>query len=115
MFKFIGWLGFGTALATQRVKGHRVDGRDGRAVNKTGLLMAQADKTLDIKGLVQPRPAIVIEMTMNQLGPGQVLSVITNDAGARESVPALCARHGYALLETTVQGRTIYFTIQKCS
>ncbi|MHB8843665.1 MAG: sulfurtransferase TusA family protein [Nitrospirota bacterium] len=75
--------------------------------------MAQADKTLDIKGLVQPRPAIVIEMTMNQLGPGQVLSVITNDAAARESVAALCAQRGYALLETTVQDGAIQFTIQK--
>ena len=75
--------------------------------------MAQADKTLDIKGLVQPRPAIVIEKTMSQLGPGQVLSVITNDAGARESIPALCAERGYALLETTVQGGALRFTIQK--
>lgn len=75
--------------------------------------MAQADKTLDIKGLVEPRPAIVIEKTMNQLGPGQVLSVITNDTGARESIPALCAERGYALLEMTAQGGAICFTIQK--
>lgn len=90
-----------------------VDQQKARAVSVQGLLMAHADKTLDIKGLVQPRPAIVIEMTMNQLDPGQVLSVITNDAAARESVPALCAQRGYALLETTVQGGTFLFTIQK--
>jgi len=77
--------------------------------------MAQADKTLDIKGLVQPRPTIVIETTMDQLDPGQVLSVITNDAGARESVPSLCAQRGYVLLETIVQGGTFRFTIQKRS
>ena len=75
--------------------------------------MAHADKTLDIKGLVRPRPAIVIAMTMDQLEPGQVLSVITNDAAARETVPALCAERGYALLETTNEGGTLRFTIQK--
>lgn len=78
-----------------------------------GLLMAHADKTLDIKGLVQPRPVIVIETTMNQLDPGQVLSVITNDAAARESVPVLCAQRGYALLEMKRVGGTFHFKIQK--
>jgi TusA-related sulfurtransferase len=77
------------------------------------VLMVYADKTLDIKGLVQPRPAIVIEATMVKLGHGQILSVITNDAHARESIPALCSHRGYSILETTVQGGTFYFTIQK--
>jgi len=75
--------------------------------------MAHADKTLDIKGLVQPRPAIVIERTMNQLGPGQVLSVITNDAASRESIETLCAERGYALLETAREGGTFHFMILK--
>jgi len=75
--------------------------------------MVHADKTLDIKGLVQPRPAIVIETTMAKLVHGQILSVITNDAGARESIPALCSDRGYTLLETTMHGATLYFTIQK--
>ncbi len=78
-----------------------------------GLVMVNADKTLDIKGLVQPRPAIVIETTMAKLDHGQILSVITNDAGAKESIPALCSHRGYTLLETTEQGGTLYFTIQK--
>jgi TusA-related sulfurtransferase len=75
--------------------------------------MVHADKTLDIKGLVQPRPVLVIETTMAKLDHGQILSVITNDAGTRESIPALCSHRGYILLETTVQGGAFYFTIQK--
>jgi len=100
-------------LLVERVKDLRVDLWNGQAVYVQGLLMAHADKTLDIIGLVEPRPAIVIEMTMGQLGPGQILSVITNDAAARESVQALCAERGYALLETTREGGTFHFTIQK--
>ena len=75
--------------------------------------MAHADKTLDITGLVQPRQATVIKTIMDGLGPGQVLSVITNDATARESVQALCADRGYALLEATREGGTFHFTIRK--
>jgi len=75
--------------------------------------MITADKTLDIKGLVRPRPVIVIEMIMNRLDRGQVLAVITNDASTRDTVPELCARRGYELLETTVQGNRLRFTIQK--
>jgi TusA-related sulfurtransferase len=105
--------GFGTGLAMQIVKDFRVEQQSGFAAYRQDSVMAHADKTLDIKGLVQPRPAIVIEMTMNQLDPGQVLSVITNDAGAKESVPALCTRRGYALLETSVEGGTFHFQIQK--
>ena len=114
LFKFIGWLWFWHRPCYLRtVKGLPVEQRNGEAVCSQSLLMAHADKTLDITGLVQPRPAIVIETTMGQLGPGQVLSVITNDAAARESVQALCAERGYALLETTREGGTFHFTIRK--
>ena len=104
--------GFGTALAREKVKDPRGPVAGTESVG-AGLIMAHADKTLDIKGLVEPRPAIVIEMTMDQLRPGQVLSVIANDAAARESVQALCAERGYVLLEMTRVGSTFHFTIQK--
>lgn len=93
----------------------QVDQRNRLISQGQDVYMITADKTLDIKGLVQPRPVIVIEMTMDRLDQGQVLAVITNDASTREAVPALCARRGYALLETTVQGNRLQFTIQKKS
>ena len=90
-----------------------VDRKTGGAMYVQVLLMVHADKTLDITGLVQPRQAVVIETTMDRLGPGQVLSVITNDATAREIVQALCAERGDALLDTTREGGAFHFTIRK--
>lgn len=73
----------------------------------------KTDKTLDIKGLIHPRPGIITEHTLGEMEPGQVLRVITNDAGAKQSIPELCRGRGYKLLELLEDAGTLYFTIRK--
>lgn len=71
------------------------------------------DKTLDIKGLVNPRPTIITEHTLREMNPGQVLRVITNDVSTKRSIPELCKGRGYKLLELQEEAGALCFIIQK--
>ena len=73
----------------------------------------KTDKTLDIKGLVNPRPTIITDHTLKEMDAGQVLRVITNDVSAKRSIPELCQGRGYKLLELLEEAGTLYFIIQK--
>lgn len=78
-----------------------------------GLVMVKIDKTLDIKGLVCPRPKALTMKTLENMVPGQVLMVVTSDRSTKQSIPSLCASRGYKVLALAEDGGTIYFTIQK--
>ena len=73
----------------------------------------KADKTLDIKGLTDQRPQEVTKDVLNMMTKGQILRVMADDAGARESIALLCECSGYKLLSMDKEGRIICFTIQK--
>ena len=71
------------------------------------------DKHLDVRNEACPRPMILTMSTIKTLEKGQTLSVETTDASAKESIPNLCERAGYTLLEMTEEGGIIRFTIRK--
>ncbi len=73
----------------------------------------KADKTLDIKGLTDPRPKEVTKDVLNMMSKGRVLRVISDDAAARRTIALLCEYSGYSLLSTDEDGGVICFTIQK--
>jgi TusA-related sulfurtransferase len=75
--------------------------------------IVQTDKTLDIKGLSGQRPAILTGRTLDDMGPGQVLQVITNEAAARQSIPELCRGRGCEILDVREEGGTLCFIIRK--
>lgn len=75
--------------------------------------MVKTDKTLDIRGLVSPRPEAVARNTLESMGPGQVLTVITTDVTAKRKLPSLCENLGCTLLELREDGGTLYFQIRK--
>jgi TusA-related sulfurtransferase len=75
--------------------------------------IVQTDKTLDIKGLSGPRPAILTGRTLDDMSPGQVLQVITNEATTRQSIPELCKGRGCEILDVREDGSTLCFTIRK--
>lgn len=71
------------------------------------------DKVLDVKGLVCPRPMVMTMNTLKTMEKGQVLHVLANDSSTKHSIPALCERSGYKLLEMKDESGTINFVIQK--
>ncbi|MCL4457949.1 MAG: sulfurtransferase TusA family protein [Nitrospirae bacterium] len=71
------------------------------------------DKVLDVKGLVCPRPMVMTMSTLKSMEKGQVLHVMANDSSTKHSIPALCERSGYKLLETKDESGSISFVIQK--
>ncbi|MCL4536925.1 MAG: sulfurtransferase TusA family protein [Nitrospirae bacterium] len=74
---------------------------------------AKIDKVLDVKGLVCPRPMVMTMNTLKTMEKGQVLHVLANDSSTKHSIPALCERSGYKLVEMKDEAGTISFIIQK--
>ncbi|HEX8947788.1 MAG TPA: sulfurtransferase TusA family protein [Dissulfurispiraceae bacterium] len=74
---------------------------------------SRIDKVLDVKGLVCPRPMVMTMNTLKAMEKGQVIHVIANDSSTKHSIPALCERAGYILVEIKEEGGTINFLIQK--
>ncbi|TBL76326.1 sulfurtransferase TusA family protein [Paenibacillus thalictri] len=52
-------------------------------------------------------------LTMRKMDPGQVIEVISYDAGAREDIPAWCRLQGHKLLERRDEGSINHYYIQK--
>ena len=73
----------------------------------------KTEKTLDIKGLTDQRPREVTKDVMNRMAKGQILRVISDDAGAREAIAVLCECSGYNLLSMEEDKGIICFNIQK--
>jgi tRNA 2-thiouridine synthesizing protein A len=73
----------------------------------------KVDKTLDVRGLVCPRPKVVTERTLEKMESGQSLCVITNDISTKQSIPSLCERLGYEILAISEEVGILYFTIRK--
>ncbi len=74
---------------------------------------AKVDKTLDVRGLVCPRPKVIAEHTLEKMESGQSLCVITNDMSTKQSIPLLCESLGYEILDCSMDGGVLYFTIRK--
>jgi tRNA 2-thiouridine synthesizing protein A len=53
---------------------------------------------LDCSGLLCPLPVYKASLALGQIGPGQVLRLITTDPGALEDIPALTRQLGDTLL-----------------
>jgi tRNA 2-thiouridine synthesizing protein A len=71
----------------------------------------KADVVLDTKGMNCPMPVLKTKKAIDTLQSGQVLEVISTDAGSKSDIPALLKRLG--LLETKEEGNVIEFYIKK--
>lgn len=74
---------------------------------------ARIDKTLDIKGINSPRLQELTVNTMESMYSGQVLRVITDDSSTRTTIPALCNKCGYMLVNTEEYDGALHYTIRK--
>ncbi len=71
------------------------------------------DEELDVKGLVCPRPMVMTMNLLKKMEKGRTLKVTANDSSVKHSIPSLCERAGYALLEQAEEGGSYIFVIRK--
>ena len=72
-----------------------------------------AVKHLDAKTQICPKAMILVMSTIKTLDKGDSLTVETTDVSTKESIPKLCERAGFALLEMDEKEGVITFSIQK--
>ena len=73
----------------------------------------QVDQTLDARGLACPMPIVKTAQLMKTLTSGQTLEVIATDPGSVKDFAAWSRTTGNALLESTADGTTFRFVLQK--
>ena len=73
----------------------------------------EAADTLDTSGLLCPLPVYKAAMALGKLESGQVLRLICTDPGSLADIPAMARQRGDTLLDTTDEGDTQTFWIQR--
>jgi len=73
----------------------------------------QIDKILDVQGLPCPTPTVMTGNTLRAMKKGMILQVITNDMTTKETIPSLCAKDGYELIEVREENGLLYYVVSK--
>jgi tRNA 2-thiouridine synthesizing protein A len=71
------------------------------------------DQTLDASGLNCPLPILKTKKALNKMSTGQILEVISTDAGSVKDLVAFCNQTGNKLISTTEIENTFVFTIER--
>ena len=72
-----------------------------------------ADQVLDASGLNCPMPILKTKKTLKQMEAGQVLEVISTDAGSVKDIVAFCNQTGNKLISTQEIENKYIFTIER--
>ena len=72
-----------------------------------------ADQTLDAKGLNCPLPILRTKKAIQKMESGQVLEVLSTDAGSVKDMEAFCNQTGNTLVEVSENGGEYTFVIEK--
>ena len=73
----------------------------------------KADEVLDCYGLMCPMPIVETSRKIKDLKTGQVLEVISTDAGIKEDMPAWCRQTGQEFLGMEEDEETIHVFVKK--
>jgi TusA-related sulfurtransferase len=73
----------------------------------------QADEVLDCYGLLCPMPIIQTAKKIKELEVGQVLEVVSTDAGIKEDMPAWCRQTGQEYLGLEEDGEIYKVYVKK--
>jgi tRNA 2-thiouridine synthesizing protein A len=71
------------------------------------------DHVLDASGLNCPLPILKTKKAINKMEKGQILEVLSTDAGSVKDLQAFCNQTGHKLLETIEDDGKYTFTIEK--
>lgn len=73
----------------------------------------KVDRILNLSGLLCPKPSMITEKRLENMLPGEILEVVCSDKTVRMSIPDLCRRANYKLIETREEKGLIYFIIKR--
>jgi len=72
-----------------------------------------ADQTLDASGLNCPLPILKTKKALQKMESGQVLEVISTDAGSIKDIEAFCNQTGNKLISIEEDDGKYLFTIER--
>ncbi|MDH5711934.1 MAG: sulfurtransferase TusA family protein [Gammaproteobacteria bacterium] len=73
-----------------------------------------SEYTLDARNSLCPMPVIKTQNRVNELHPGDTLTVTCTDPGALNDIPAWCRINGHEVIETREAGNEVIITIRVC-
>jgi TusA-related sulfurtransferase len=73
----------------------------------------KADETLDCYGLLCPMPIVQTAAKIKGMKIGEILEVLSTDAGIREDMPAWCRTTGQEFIGADVDGEIIRVYVRK--
>lgn len=73
----------------------------------------QIDKEIDTSGLNCPLPILKAKKALAELQSGQVLKVLSTDAGSLRDFEAFARQTGHALLEQHTEGQTFTHVLRR--
>ncbi len=71
------------------------------------------DKILDARGLSCPMPSVKTALAFEQMEPGQVIEVLTDDPVSKKDLPVWALSTGNELLGIKEEDRTIKIYLKK--
>ena len=75
--------------------------------------MSEPEKTLDVRGLYCPSPAMQTVVELSKMQVGQVLLVLADDPAAEDDISTWARRLGHEIVKMEKNGSEIHFEIKK--
>ena len=75
--------------------------------------MSEPNKTLDVRGLYCPSPAMQTVVELSKMQVGQLLLVLADDPAAEDDISDLCRTRGHELIKLKKNDNDLEFTIKK--
>ena len=75
--------------------------------------ISESNKTIDVRGLYCPSPALQTTVELSKMQVGEILKVLADDPAAEDDISELCHKRGQELLELKKNGNDLEFTIKK--
>jgi len=75
--------------------------------------MSEPAKTLDVRGLYCPSPAMQTVVELSKMQVGEILLVLADDPAAEDDISDLCRTRGHELVELKKNNSDLEFTIKK--
>lgn len=73
----------------------------------------KADVTTDVVYMMCPMHLLKLDEMITEIGPGQVLEILTDYDGALEDIPGWCDKHGHEFLGLEEEDDYYKFFIRK--
>ena len=75
--------------------------------------ISESNKTIDVRGLYCPSPALQTTVELSKMQVGEILTVLADDPAAEDDITDLCRTRGHELVQLNKNGSDLEFTIKK--